>query len=124
MSDIRDDFLSFIETATFRRFWNDYDLTDEHFFDLQNEVVADPKSGDVVKGTGGVRKLRFSPKGSGKGKSGSLRVMYHYYEEFGIVLLLTLFAKNVMENISENDKKAIKAAVEMQYKLLSEKNKR
>ena len=54
-------------------------LTDTQYQDLQNYLVENPNSGDVIKGSGGLRKLRW--KLQGIGKSGGLRNIYYHYEE-------------------------------------------
>ena len=73
--------------------------------------MCDPRGGDVIKGTGGVRKLRFSPTGWNFGKSGALRVCYVYFEKYGNVFLCTTYKKGDMQDLSENTKKALKAAM-------------
>ncbi len=56
-----------------------------------------PESGDVVPGSGGVRKLRW--KMAGRGKSGGVRVIYFYKKQNDEIWLLTIYAKNEIENI-------------------------
>jgi hypothetical protein len=63
------------------------------------EILArDPECGDVMKGTGGLRKMRFAPEG--RGKSGGARIVYFFYNEGSPLFLITLFAKNEKENLS------------------------
>jgi len=57
-----------------------------------------------VKGTGGLRKLRFAPPGSGRGKSGSYRVGDAHYRTPGIVLLLQVWARNDKAALSQADR--------------------
>ena len=64
-----------------------------------NLVAADPHCGDLVQGTGGVRKLRFAVKG--KGKSGGVRVVYYYHNDTMPVFLMTLFAKKEKDNLTK-----------------------
>jgi hypothetical protein len=80
--------------------------------------MARPKAARVVPGTGGLRKLRFSPPGSWRGKSGSHRVCYVHYEEFGIVYLITVYPKNQKDNITPAEKAAIRTMIEHQHRLL------
>src|SRR5947209_375466 len=84
-----EEILGFIESEVFRRAWKRCGLTDEEMFELHLVICAHPKGGAVIEGTGGVRKLRFSPSGTPHGKSGSHRALYCYFEEYGIVLLIT-----------------------------------
>jgi len=66
-----------------------------------NTVAVDPHQGDLIEGTGGVRKLRFAI--GGRGKSGGIRVIYYYYNENTPVFLFSLFAKNEKDNLSKAD---------------------
>jgi hypothetical protein len=114
--------LIFVETSWFTRDWNDLGLNDESdLASLQLVIMSDPKGPPVIKGTGGLRKLRFSPVGWGKGKSGALRVVYVHYEEFGNVLLVAVYPKNVKDDLSVKECKAIKAMIEHHRQLLSER---
>ena len=73
--------------------------------ELINLIASDPTRGNVIAGTGGVRKLRFAR--SGQGKSGSYRAVYYYYDENNPVLLFTVFGKNERANISTAEKQAL-----------------
>lgn len=87
---------SFIETKLFTRLVQEY-LTDDEYRELQAVLIAEPDSGDVVRGSGGVRKLRW--RAPGRGKSGGYRVIYYAKIEQGVIWMLTLYPKNVKENI-------------------------
>lgn len=65
---------TFIEVPLFTKKWKELGLTDEDLRDLQNILLQNPKSGDVIQGTGGLRKIRIPMKG--RGKSGGSRVIY------------------------------------------------
>lgn len=67
----------FKELPPFERFRKDY-LDDDGFRALQVEMLKNPEAGDVIKDTGGLRKLRFSDHRRGKGKRGGLRVIYYF----------------------------------------------
>ena len=64
-----------------------------------------PKSGVVVKGTGGIRKLRWARRGGGKsgGKSGGMRIVYYYHDERIPLYLLTVFGKGEKDNLSKSE---------------------
>ena len=66
----------FIELPPFERHRHDY-LTDENFRDLQNALMENPEAGDVIEGTGSLRKIRHADQKRGKGKRGGLRVIYY-----------------------------------------------
>ncbi len=67
-----------------------------------------PESGDVVAGTGGVRKVRFSPPSRHSGKSGAYRVVYLYLRVGERVAFLTMFAKKDQENLTAPQKAWLK----------------
>ena len=116
---IRRDLLSFIESKSFLSAWRRCGLADGDLLALQIGILVDPKSAPVIEGTGGLRKLRFSPPGSRRGKSGSHRVCYVYFEEFGIVFLVTVYDKKQKDNLSAAGKKTIRMMIEHQHALLS-----
>jgi len=70
--------------------------------DLICYLSEHPKTGDVMEGTGGVRKLRWSR--GGRGKSGGVRVIYYYHDELMPLYLLTLFAKGDKENLTKTER--------------------
>jgi hypothetical protein len=65
-------------------------------------LAAHPKSGDLIEGTGGIRKMRWSR--GGRGKSSGVRVIYYYHSEVMPLYLLTMFAKNEQANLSKADR--------------------
>lgn len=71
----------------------------DELFDL---IARNPKEGDVIPGTGGVRKLRFAIQG--KGKRGGVRVIYYYYDDRNPVLLFTVFGKNEKSDLTKKEK--------------------
>ena len=74
--------------------------------------MAAPLLAPVIQGTGGIRKMRFSPPGWNVGKSGAVRVIYAVFPDFSVCVLAAAYAKTEQENISASDKKALKALVE------------
>ncbi len=69
---------------------------------LINYLSRNPESGDLIQGTGGLRKIRWARKN--EGKRGGYRIVYYYYNESIPLYLLSGFAKNEMENISDTAK--------------------
>ena len=61
----------------------------------------------MIQGTGGLRKIRW--KRPGAGKRGGVRIIYYYYDQHAPVYLLTAFAKNEKENITNEDKQHLAA---------------
>ena len=82
-------------------------LTLEDLREIENEIVADPEAWPVMAGTGGLRKMRFSPSRMSTGKSGGVRVCYFVIDGLGHLWLVTLFAKNEKDNISPAERNAI-----------------
>ena len=107
-----EDFVRFVEIPPFSAHWKKLGLSDDDLLMLQAGIMAAPLQGDVVRGTGGLRKLRFAKEGSGRGKSGGCRVYYCYLEEFSSVLLLAAYEKSRKEDLSMPERLAIKQVVE------------
>lgn len=74
---------------------------DEEKASLINYLAAHPQSGDLMQGTGGIRKLRWAAQG--KGKSGGARVIYYYHNETMPLFLLTVFGKGEKANLSKSE---------------------
>ncbi|MDA3870183.1 MAG: type II toxin-antitoxin system RelE/ParE family toxin [Gammaproteobacteria bacterium] len=66
-----------------------------------NYLAVHPASGDIMQGTGGIRKLRWSAQG--KGKSGGVRVIYYHHNESMPLFLLTLFGKGEKANLTKSE---------------------
>lgn len=73
--------------------------------DLIDTVARNPEAGDIIPGTGGVRKLRVAREG--QGKSGSYRVIYYYYNKDSPVLLFSVYGKNEKANLTAAEKNAL-----------------
>ena len=65
--------LTFVETKLFTQLVQNY-FSDDEYAALQNAIVANPQAGDLIRGSGGVRKLRWGL--AGRGKRGGVRVIY------------------------------------------------
>ena len=88
---------SFIETKLFTRLVQNY-LTDDEYAALQAFMAADPEVGTVIPGSGGVRKLRW--RAAGRGKRGGNRVIYCIRRSERVFWMLTMYPKNIKENVS------------------------
>lgn len=86
-------------------------LNEEDLLRLQIELLADPKAGDVMQGTGGVRKMRFAFEH--RGKSGGVRVIYVDFEVYEKIYLLTAYTKNEKENLTKKERSEIKQLIEV-----------
>lgn len=97
--------ISFVETKLFTRLVQEY-LSDDEYSSLQQALLANPEAGAVIPGSGGVRKLRWGV--AGRGKRGGIRVIYFLRTRQGQIWMLTLYPKNVAENIPAQVLKQIK----------------
>lgn len=98
----------FVELPAFARHRGDY-LDDDGFRALQQSMLKNPEAGDVIEGTGGLRKLRHGDPRRGKGKRGGLRVIYYWWGGGRQFWLFTLYDKDEMEDLSADEKKLLKA---------------
>lgn len=96
VSDVYWDVLTFVETNLFSKLVREY-LPDDAYSALQQALIANPESGDLVRGSGGVRKLRWNV--AGRGKRGGIRVIYYLRLNHGEIWMLTVYAKSVVESI-------------------------
>jgi hypothetical protein len=101
--------ISFVETKLFTRLVQEY-LSDDEYSRLQHTLAADPEVGSVIPGSGGVRKMRWGV--AGRGKRGGLRVIYYLRTLRGPIWMLTLYPKNVAENIPAHVLKQIKDEID------------
>jgi mRNA-degrading endonuclease RelE of RelBE toxin-antitoxin system len=101
--------LTFVETRLFTRLVGEY-LSDDEYLELQTALARDPEAGAVIPESGGVRKLRWGLRG--RGKRGGLRIIYYVRDPKGIIWLLTLYPKNVAENIPAHVLRQIREEME------------
>ena len=101
--------LSFVETHLFTRIVGDY-FSDEEYAALQMTLAADPDRGAVIPRSGGVRKLRWSQPG--RGKRGGVRVIYYVKRADSVIWMLTIYAKNEVEDIPAKVLQGIKREID------------
>jgi hypothetical protein len=94
----------FVETSVFTKLLPGY-LKDEDYRGLQSHLIKSPDAGAVIRGSGGVRKVRW---GAGtKGKSGGVRVIYYWVKADHQIFFLTIYGKGEKENLSTADLKRV-----------------
>lgn len=89
-------------------------LTDEEYRLLQIAIIQHPESGDIIPGSGGLRKKRWSL--GGKGKRGGTRTIYFWAVGKGQVLMLLIYAKNEKDDLSKEQLKILRKIIEEEYK--------
>ncbi len=99
---------SFIETRLFTRLVQDY-LADEDYSRLQRQLIENPEAGAVIRGSGGVRKLRWSAQG--RGKRGGYRVIYYLRRPKGVIWMLTIYPKSMTDSIPGHVLKQIREEI-------------
>ncbi|MBE6679517.1 MAG: addiction module toxin RelE [Ruminococcaceae bacterium] len=112
---------TFVELPIFRSRWKDMGLDDNDLKKLQEELLADPKVGAVMRGTGGVRKMRFAFEQ--RGKSGSVRVIYVDFEVYEKIFLITAYPKSEKDNLTDAERKEIKQMIHTLEEQLRENTK-
>lgn len=85
-------------------------LSPESLNELLDYLQENPEKGDLVQGTSGVRKLRWKTGRNNKGKSGGVRVLYHYSKNI-LVLLITVYDKSEKENITPAERNELKQLI-------------
>ena len=102
---------TFVELPIFQRKWKAMGLNDKDLKRLQEELIADPKVGAAIQGTGGLRKMRFAFEK--RGKSGSVRVIYVDFEIYEKIYLITAYPKNEKENLTSAQKHELKQMIQI-----------
>ena len=104
---------TFIELPPFERHRQSY-LNDENFRGLQNVLMNNPDAGDVIEGTGGLRKLRHADEKRGKGKRGGLRIIYFWWQSGKQFWLFTVYNKNEMDDLTAAQRKVLKEFLKLE----------
>jgi mRNA-degrading endonuclease RelE of RelBE toxin-antitoxin system len=100
---------TFVEAPLFTKLVGEY-LTDGEYAALQQALSQNPELGDVIPGSGGVRKVRWGTRA--RGKRGGVRVIYFVRSEAGVIWMLTIYAKNVAETIPGHLLRRIRREIE------------
>lgn len=103
--------MEFFETSFFTRLIQKL-ISEEEYRLLQLQLSVRPESGDIIKGSGGIRKLRWT--GSGRGKRGGIRVIYYYFTKDEQIYMLYAYPKNEKDDVTADQLKQLKQFVEEQ----------
>lgn len=102
---------TFIQTKEFSKNWVLLGFTDEDLRTLENELLNNPQAGKVIRGTGSLRKYRFSLPA--QGKSGSTRVCYVNFVIQETIYLITIYSKKEKDNLSKAERNNIKKLIDL-----------
>jgi mRNA-degrading endonuclease RelE of RelBE toxin-antitoxin system len=91
-------------------------LTHDEYAQLQGVLLVQPDAGDLIPGTSGLRKLRWSEKRRGKGKRGGVRVIYYWQASSSIIYMLLVYSKGGQEDLSDVQKKLLMRLVAEEFK--------
>ncbi len=98
----------FIETPTFTRMVTSL-LDDNEYRQLQNVLLADPACGDLIKGGGGIRKMRFAIQG--RGKSGGVRTIYFWAKGKDHIYMLVIYPKSRKDTLTAKETEILREYV-------------
>jgi hypothetical protein len=104
--------LTLIQLSTFSAKWSRLGLTDDDLQALESLLIANPETGVVIPGTGGLRKIRFAPPAWHSGKRGAARVIYAFIASGDVVYLFTLYGKNEQTDLTPDEKKVFRQVLE------------
>jgi hypothetical protein len=96
----------FVETPNFCRRVQQY-MDDDEYAEMQLYLASRPDAGSLIKGSGGLRKLRWAE--SGRGKRGGLRVIYYWWVAKERISLLLVYPKNEMDDLTANQLRQLKS---------------
>jgi len=99
----------FFETSVFTRRVTRL-LSDDEYAELQQALAANPNAGDVIPGSGGLRKMRWTIRG--RGKRGGARIIYYHLISRGQFYMLLIYGKNEQDDLSPEQMRMLKKAVE------------
>lgn len=113
---------TFIQTKEFSKNWDELGLTDEDLRKLELELLKNPQSGSLIRGTGKLRKLRYAFPN--KGKSGSTRVCYVDFVVQEVIYLITVYAKSEKDNLTKSECNNIKKSIQLLERSIKEESKK
>lgn len=100
----------FVELPAFERHRSKY-MDDRTYSDFQQELLRKPDAGEVIQGTGGLRKVRFKDPNRGKGKRSGIRVIYYWWVQENEFLLFTMYGKDEMADLTPKQRQQLAAAL-------------
>ncbi len=108
-----EDTIDFIEMSGWSNDCKRLGLNEVELLAMRVGIMSGPDRAPIIKGTGGLRKMRFAPARWETGKRGAARVCYVYFKDYDIVLLVKIYSKNEKANLSAADRATLKKAINM-----------
>jgi len=102
----------FLETPVFTRRILEL-VDDEDYRRLQIRLLLDPEAGDLIAGSGGLRKVRMAARG--RGKRGGARAIYYWIAARSRIYMLLAYAKNEQEDLSEQQLRTLRTLVKQEF---------
>jgi len=99
----------FIMTTVFDRLWDKQGLSDDDLLRLQIDLMTNPKTGDIIKGTDGARKMRFALYDTGK--RGGIRIIYIDLETKEQIYLILCYTKSRQDNLTSEQRETVRGLV-------------
>jgi len=88
-------------------------LSDDNYRFLQQTLVADPEAGDLIRHSGGLRKIRWSI--AGRGKRGGVRAIYYWAPARETILMLLMYGKNEQDDLSPEQLRVLKRLIQEEF---------
>ena len=88
-------------------------LSDENYRSLQQVLVANPEAGNLIRQSGGLRKIRWS--GEGRGKRGGVRIIYYWAPAHETILMLLMYGKNEQDDLTPGQLRILKHLIEEEF---------
>jgi hypothetical protein len=102
----------FVETSVFTRRITDA-MSDDEYRLVQQALLRRPAHGDMIEGTGGVRKLRWGTEG--RGKRGGLRIIYYWHAGWELFLMLFVYRKNEQKDLTADQRRVLANIVREEF---------
>lgn len=112
----------FVRLPEFEKCWEDAGLTEDDMLELEKTLCLNPDSGDMVEGTGGLRKLRWALPNTGK--RGGIRVVYVDFVYYEKIYLISAYKKSGKDNLTDAEKNDIKKVIKLLADTLGRKGRR
>ena len=106
--------LEFLETHAFTRQIVAL-MSDSDYAALQGALIVDPEAGDLIQGTGGLRKIRWQEPKRAKGKRGGTRIIYYWYEPRTVIYMVLAYSKGERDDLSAREKRFLRQLVAEEF---------